>query len=118
MDSRTGLIAVAIIGVTIACGTRIDVPAAPTAVDGNTSTRGRLPPPSPPASSGNCNAAKAQFAVGERASQELLEKARAAAGAGVARFIRPNEPITLEFSPARLDLSLNGQDIVQSVYCG
>jgi hypothetical protein len=49
---------------------------------------------------------------------ELLERARDAAQANVARFIRPNEPVTLEFSPARLNLGLDARDIVTSVTCG
>jgi Peptidase inhibitor I78 family len=114
MDLRTGVIAVLLtdrrahradgrrpeqLSWIVACG-----PLRPTA-----------PPPAP---SGSCDATKAQFALGERASQELLDRARVAAGAGVARFIRPNEPITLEFSPARLNLNLNTKDVVQSVDCG
>jgi hypothetical protein len=55
-------------------------------------------PPLPP-TSGTCNAASAQSVIGEKASQELLERARRAAEASTARFIRPNEPITTE-SPA------------------
>ena len=128
MDLRTGVIAVLLTsGLTVACASRTDAPTAPTDVDRNnsvgssadTSTRGPLPPTAPPpAPSGSCDATKAQFALGERASQELLDRARVAAGAGAARFIRPNEPITLEFSPARLNLNLNTKDVVQSVYCG
>ena len=113
MDLRTGLITILITsGLTVACASRTEAPTAPTDVDRNTPT---APPPAP---SESCDATKAQFALGERASQELLDRARVAAGAGAARFIRPNEPITLEFSPARLNLNLNTKDVVQSVYCG
>jgi len=80
--------------------------------------RGPAPNPQPPPSSGKCDATKAQGAVGQRASIELLERARNAAQANVARFIRPNEPVTLEFSPARLNLGLDARDIVASVTCG
>ena len=80
--------------------------------------RGPAPNPQPPPSSGKCDATKAQWAVGQRASLELLERARDAAQANVARFIRPNEPVTLEFSPARLNLGLDARDIVASVICG
>jgi hypothetical protein len=81
--------------------------------------RGPVPPPHPtPPSSGTCDAAKAQWAVAEPASNDLLERAHIAAKASVARFIRPNEPITMEFSPARLNLGLDKQDVVASVTCG
>jgi Peptidase inhibitor I78 family len=81
--------------------------------------RGPVPPasPSPPASA-SCDAAKAQWAKGQRASSDLLERARNAAEARVARFIRPNEPITMEFLPGRLNLGLDKQDVVNSVSCG
>jgi hypothetical protein len=49
---------------------------------------------------------------------ELLERARHAAQASVARFIRPSERITTEFSPSRLNLVLDEQDVVASVSCG
>jgi hypothetical protein len=77
-----------------------------------------LPLTASPPPSGRCDATKAQSALGERASGELLDRMRVAAGAAAARFIRPNERITLEFSPARLNLNLNTRDVVQSVYCG
>jgi Peptidase inhibitor I78 family len=81
--------------------------------------RGPVPPPQPtPPSSGTCDAAQAQWAVGEPASNDLLERARVAAKASIARFIRPNEPITMEFSPARLNLGLDKHDVVASVTCG
>ena len=127
MDLRTGVIAVLASGLTLACASRTDAPTAPTDVDRNhsvgssadTTTSGPLPPTAqPPAPSGSCDTTRVQFAVGERANQELLDRARVAAGAGAARFIRPNEPITLEFSPARLNLNLDTKDVVQSVSCG
>jgi hypothetical protein len=81
--------------------------------------RGSVPPPQPtPPSSGTCDAAKAQWAVAQPASNDLLERARIAAKASIARFIRPNEPITMEFSPARLNLGLDKHDVVASVTCG
>jgi hypothetical protein len=127
MDLRTGVIAALLTsGLMAACASRSDAPTMPTDVDRNDSvgssadtTRGPLPPTAPPpAPSGRCDATKAQFALGERASQELLDRARVAAGADAARFIRPNEPITFEFSPGRLNLNLNARDAVHSVNCG
>jgi hypothetical protein len=87
-------------------------------------SRGPLPPqqqplPQPlPPTSATCNASRAQFAVGERASDELLERGRTAAGAATARYIRPNQPITTEFLGSRLNLNLNDKDVVVSVSCG
>jgi hypothetical protein len=80
--------------------------------------RGPAPAPQPPPASAKCDATKAQWAIGERASMDLLDRAREAAQASVARFIRPNEAITLEFLPWRLNLGLDAHDVVTSISCG
>jgi hypothetical protein len=74
-------------------------------------------PTSPPAAA-SCNALKAEFTIGQSASDDLLERARVAAGAGSARFIRPNRIITLEFLGSRLNVNLDAKDVVRSVTCG
>jgi hypothetical protein len=76
--------------------------------------------PSPPAwpPSGSCDHTKVQWTVGQPASDDLLERARAAAGAKSARFLRPNQPVTLEYLGSRLNLGLDARDIVRSVACG
>ena len=68
--------------------------------------------------SGSCDDTKARWAIGQRASRDLLERARNAAQAKIARFIRPNQPITMEFSSERLNLGLDRRDVVTSVSCG
>jgi hypothetical protein len=101
-----------------ACGGRGE-PSTPPPLVAPSDPRGPAPPPQPtPPSSGTCDAAKAQWAVAQPASNDLLERARIAAKASIARFIRPNEPITMEFSPARLNLGLDKRDVVASVTCG
>jgi hypothetical protein len=65
-----------------------------------------------------CIASGAQWAIGQSASDDLLDRARLAAGAETARFLRPNQPITTEYLGSRLNLSLDGDDIVRSLYCG
>ena len=80
--------------------------------------RSPVPPPPAPPTSGMCDATKARFAIGRRAGDELLERARVAAQASVARFLRPKQPITMEFSASRLNLNLNERGIVYTAYCG
>jgi hypothetical protein len=80
--------------------------------------RSPAPPASRPPLSGECDATKAQWALGERATNEVLERARVAAQAGTARFLRPNQVITLEYSSARLNLGLDEKEIVRNVRCG
>ena len=82
-------------------------------------TRPPQPPrPDPPPLQGTCVADLARWAVGQPASATLLERARVASTASVARFIRPDEAITMEYSPARLNLYLNAREIVSTVVCG
>jgi hypothetical protein len=111
----------------IACSGRSDRMTTPTQMEppdpiGSSSApgdRGPVPPQQPPPPlSGSCDAAKAQFAIGQRASSDLLERARIAAEAGSARFLRPNDRITLEFLGSRLNLILNDQNVVHSATCG
>jgi hypothetical protein len=111
----------------IACSGKSDRVTAPTqvetpdAIGSSASPVDRVPvPPSPPLPpvSDSCDAVKAQFAIGQRASSDLLERARVAAQAGSARFLRPNERITLEFLGSRLNLILNDRDVVHSATCG
>ena len=54
------------------------------------------------------------FASGCRTTGDVLERARVAAGASVARFLKPNQPITMEW----LNLGLDDHNIVRSVRCG
>ena len=115
-----------------ACGTNSDRVAAPTPVDSGTTpeqptgtdpSRPPAPPtppstePRPPEHPDRCDHRKAQWAVGKAASRELLEKARVAAGAETARFLRLGEPTTLEYRFGRLNLSVDAQDIVRRVEC-
>ena len=68
--------------------------------------------------SNSCDHTKAQWAIEEAASDALLERARIAAGAGSARFLRPNEPVTFEYVSSRLNLGLDARDLVRTVVCG
>jgi hypothetical protein len=82
--------------------------------------RGPTPPapPTSPPTSERCDHTKAKWAIGQRATDALLERARVAAGAATARFIRPDQPITMEYLGSRLNLRLDAKEIVRSVVCG
>jgi hypothetical protein len=75
------------------------------------------PQPTPPTSA-RCDVTRAQWAVGQQASDDLLERARIDAGATTARFLRPNQPITMEYFDWRLNLGLDEQDVVSAATCG
>lgn len=65
-----------------------------------------------------CNADKAESAVGKQVSPELVEEYRKQSGSETARALRPNDVMTLEYNPQRLNLRTDDQDIVISVNCG
>jgi hypothetical protein len=77
-----------------------------------------VPPAPQPTPSAGCDAGLAQGAVGQQASDALLERARIDAGATTARFLRPNQPITMEYFGWRLNLGLDERDVVNAVSCG
>lgn len=65
-----------------------------------------------------CDAKAAEFALGKQASPQLLEQARARAGAQNARILKPNDMVTLEYRSDRLNLNTDAQLIVNRVNCG
>ncbi len=67
---------------------------------------------------GACDAAPAQGAIGQPATASVMEKARIAAGAAMARVLRPNQPATMEFNHERLNLILNDKGRIAAVRCG
>ncbi|WP_426138921.1 I78 family peptidase inhibitor [Pseudomonas sp. DWP3-1-2] len=65
-----------------------------------------------------CDAAAAQFAVGQPASAALLAQAKSKAGAQEARFIGPNDMVTLEYRSDRVNLNTDAGGKVTRVNCG
>ena len=74
--------------------------------------------PAAQAMSGRCDASGAQFAVGQQASAALLTQARSKAGAQDARFISPNDVLTLEYRSERVNLNTDANGKVVRVNCG
>ncbi|RYF76413.1 MAG: peptidase inhibitor I78 [Comamonadaceae bacterium] len=71
-----------------------------------------------PAPEPQCNAAGAQFAVGQTSTPQLEAAAAYRAGAVVARSLRRGQPATTEVDPGRLTLEVNAQGKVGAVRCG
>jgi hypothetical protein len=65
-----------------------------------------------------CEAKAAEFTIGKTASPELLEQARTRAGAQNARFLLPNDMVTLEYRSDRLNLNTDANKVVTRVNCG
>jgi hypothetical protein len=75
-------------------------------------------PPTLPSDQSRCTAPDAEWAIGSAASNELLEKARLAAKAAVARFVVRGQPITTEYLGTRLNLEIDERHLVVAVRCG
>lgn len=67
---------------------------------------------------GACNAAPAQSALGKQGTASVIEKARVASGAAMARVLHPNQPTTLEFNHERLNLLIDTSGRITAVRCG
>ena len=72
----------------------------------------------PPSLEGQCDAAKAQRLVGRPASAELAAEARRLSGAGVVRWLRPGQVITMEYRADRLNIEIDAANNVVSIRCG
>lgn len=65
-----------------------------------------------------CDASKAEWMIGETPTDELLERGAADAGVEIARYIRHDEAVTMEYHPSRLNVSLDENGIIARVNCG
>ena len=65
-----------------------------------------------------CNADAAKDAVGKQATDDVVEQARVTAGAAIARALRPDMAITMEYRGDRLNLRTDTDGKVVGVSCG
>ncbi|WP_330565380.1 I78 family peptidase inhibitor [Pseudomonas yamanorum] len=65
-----------------------------------------------------CEAKAAEFAIGQKASPQLLEQARSRAGAQNARILKPDDMVTLEYRSDRLNLNTDDNLVINRVNCG
>ncbi|MDF0731681.1 I78 family peptidase inhibitor [Pseudomonas entomophila] len=85
---------------------------------GGSSAGGSAAPSAPAGGDGRCTASGADFAVGKQGTPELLEQARKASGAQMARILHPHDVVTLEYRSERLNLNVDEQGKVSRVNCG
>ncbi|MFD2643603.1 I78 family peptidase inhibitor [Pseudomonas japonica] len=78
----------------------------------------KAPEPVAANTDGRCEASGAEFAVGKPASAELLEQARKASGAQLARILKPTDVVTLEYRSERLNLHVDEKGSISRVNCG
>lgn len=78
-----------------------------------------MPPvePSPPYT-GQCDAELARWAIGQAATSDVVERIRIDTRSQVARVIRPGQAVTMDFSPARVNVHVNERNAITGVTCG
>jgi len=65
-----------------------------------------------------CDASGAQFAVGQAATPQLEAAVRHRSGAAISRVLQPNQAVTMELNPSRINLDVDAQDRVTGARCG
>ena len=75
-------------------------------------------PAAPPAADGRCDANAVQAYVGKQASAAIIEEARRAAGAEVARALRPHDAVTMDYNPRRLNIDVDDTLVIKRLSCG
>jgi hypothetical protein len=67
---------------------------------------------------GRCSSEAAQFAVGQQASQALLEQARVRSGSMMARILGPHDAVTMDYRSERLNLNADDTGKIIRANCG
>lgn len=65
-----------------------------------------------------CDAAKAQFVVGQTYTDALATQAQTAAGAKIVRRLMPGQAVTMEFNDQRLNLETDASGRIIAARCG
>lgn len=65
-----------------------------------------------------CNAEAVQAAIGHQATPEVVEQARADAGASTVRTLKPDQAVTMEYLEGRLNLVVDASNTITSARCG
>jgi hypothetical protein len=77
---------------------------------------GPISPDRPP--EGTCSTERLPRLVGRAGTPELGAEAQRRSGAARLRWIRPGDMVTMDFSPQRLNIYLDAQDVVERLACG
>lgn len=77
-------------------------------------------PSGDPASNGQavCDAGTAQWAIGKPATTDTIERVRVDSHSRVVRVLHPGQIITMEFSAERVDIRVDGNNVILAVTCG
>lgn len=67
---------------------------------------------------GRCDAEAVQHLVDKRITTEMAEEARVESGAEHLRVTAPNQAVTLEYNPRRLNIDIDEDDTIIRLSCG
>ncbi|WP_068830594.1 I78 family peptidase inhibitor [Pseudomonas sp. BMS12] len=67
---------------------------------------------------GRCDAEAVQHLVDQRITTEMAEEARVQAGAKYLRVTQPNQPVTMDYNPQRLNIDIDDADTIVRLSCG
>ncbi|KRG72014.1 I78 family peptidase inhibitor [Pseudoxanthomonas dokdonensis] len=76
------------------------------------------PAPAFPVPAGACHADKVQWAIGKTGDQDTLRRVWQESGAGLIRPLAPNQPVTREYKPDRVNVSLDASNVITAITCG
>lgn len=81
---------------------------------------GKTPEPPQPsaASTAQCDAERASWAIGQEASAEVVERIRADTGSTQVRVIKPGQMVTMDYIGTRVNIDVNDRNQITSVRCG
>ncbi len=65
-----------------------------------------------------CDAAPAQYAIGQKTSTALSQGLMAKSGASVLRWIPPRTAVAMDYSSIRLNISYDDNMIIDRISCG
>jgi len=80
-----------------------------------------LQPPNPGpqiASNGACHADRVAWAVGQPANQQAMARVWKESGAGLIRPLAPNQAVTREYKPDRINVHIDDHNLITKVDCG
>lgn len=72
----------------------------------------------PPPAAMRCDAAKAQWAVGQAASPDVVDKVVKDSGSSTSRVLTPGQPMTMDYREDRVNIHVDGKNVITEVKCG
>lgn len=72
----------------------------------------------PPTAAMQCDASKAQSAVGQTASPDVVDKVVKDSGSSTSRVLTPGQPMTMDYREDRVNIHIDGNNVITEVKCG